>query len=427
MEKIYRDSVHNIIRLETDSAEGRLLARLVDTKEFQRLRRIRQLGLAMFAYQGAEHSRFTHSLGAMHLATRILDRLSAKYPITDESRIAVRAAALLHDIGHGPFSHVIEPIFKFHHEDFTVEAVLSGKTEVGKLLHEFDSNLPNNIAKIIKGTFRPLALSQIVSSQLDCDRMDYLLRDSLMTGAKYGIYDVEWIIKSLEIDEANDRLYVSARGLYAAEDYLQARYYMYRQVYFHRTLRAAEMVLRSLLQRAVDLYKSQKEIWCAKGTGFEKFLRGEMLELHEHLSIDDSDLLFHIKQWQKSGDTILSDLATRFLDRHLFKVFDLDMPNDQRANFLARAKLEVETAGFDAKYYFVEDETSEVPYHFYSKEGVEPKNQIFVEDGFSRPVVREISEVSAAVRGLQTAYQIHRVGFPPEVKDQVLTLYRKTD
>ena len=126
-ERIYRDSVHNIIRLNTDTDEGELLVRLIDSAEFQRLRRIRQLGLAHFAYQAAEHSRFTHSLGALHLATRILAKLSHNHEISDETRIAVRSAALLHDIGHGAFSHVIESILNFHHENFTVEAVLSGE------------------------------------------------------------------------------------------------------------------------------------------------------------------------------------------------------------------------------------------------------------------------------------------------------------
>ncbi len=257
-EKIYRDSVHNIIRLKTDDAAGKLLARLIDTAEFQRLRRIKQLGLALFAYQAAEHSRFTHSLGALHLATRTLEKLKLKYEISAETQIAVRCAALLHDIGHGAFSHVIETILNFHHEQFTIEAVLSEETEVGQVLREFSADLPENVAAIVRGDFRPMALAQLVSSQLDVDRMDYLLRDSLMTGAKYGIYDLEWIIKSLEIDEENDRLYVAARGIYAVEDYLQARYYMFRQVYFHRTLRSAEAILKSLLRRALRTFRSRK-------------------------------------------------------------------------------------------------------------------------------------------------------------------------
>src|SRR3982751_503761 len=170
-ERIYRDSVHNIIRVDTDDPVGNLIARLVDTAEFQRLRRVRQLGLAHFAYQAAEHSRFTHSLGAYHLATRILDRLASKYPISPDDRIAVRVAALVHDIGHGPFSHVVESILGFHHEDFSAEAVLSGETEVGRVLGDAWPALPERVASIIRGDFAPVALAQLVSSQLDVDRM----------------------------------------------------------------------------------------------------------------------------------------------------------------------------------------------------------------------------------------------------------------
>ncbi len=423
-ERIYRDSVHNIIRLKTDSEEGKLLVRLIDTAEFQRLRRIRQLGLAHFAYQGAEHSRFTHSLGVLHLATRILAKLQITYKLDKNDVTAVRVAALLHDIGHGAFSHVIEPIQNFHHETFTIEAVLSKETEIGKLLNAYSSEVSEKVASIIRGDFQPMALAQLVSSQLDVDRMDYLLRDSLMTGAKYGIYDLEWIIKSLEIDEENDRLYVSARGMYAVEDYLQARYYMFRQVYFHRTLRSAEVILRSILKRALELFEMGQDIWFAKGTAFEKFLGGKELDLYEHLQLDDTDILFHIKQWQNSEDKILADLSKRFLHRRLFKVFDLDMPENERDEFLNAAKKIVEDDGFDLEYYFIEDKAGDITYYFYTKD-VEPKNLIYVEEGFSQSTIKEISEVSSAVRGLQQNYQIHRVCFPPEVKEKISSLYHR--
>lgn len=424
-ERIYRDSVHNIIRLKTDTDEERLLVRLIDTAEFQRLRRIRQLGLAYFAYQAAEHSRFTHSLGALHLATRILAKLGLTYEISDEARIAVKAAALLHDIGHGPFSHVIEPIFGFHHEDFTIEAVLSSETETGQVLRGFSERLPGDVADIISGKFRPMALAQLVSSQLDVDRMDYLLRDSLMTGAKYGIFDLEWIIKSIEINEEADHIYVSGNGVYAVEDYLQARYYMFRQVYFHRTLRAAESVLRSLLRRAVHLFNNGEAIWFAKDTAFEKILKRQRLSLKEHLELDDVDVVFHIKQWTSCGDGILSDLSRRFVNRRLFKAFDLDMPEADRLEFIEEAEKIVKRAGFDTDYYFIEDQAGDAPYYFYTRNDAEPKELIYVEEGFSHARIREISEVSPAVRGLQKGYQIHRVCFPSELKDEIARLYHK--
>ncbi|CAN5614056.1 HD domain-containing protein [soil metagenome] len=425
-ERIYRDSVHNIIRVNTDSAEGRLVVSLIDTPEFQRLRRIRQLGLAYFSYQSAEHSRFTHSLGAFHLAGRMIAKLRLSYTIPEEAQTAVRIAALVHDIGHGPFSHVIESILGFHHEQFTIEAVLSDETAIGRLLKQYSPELPENIAAIIRGDFHPRALAQLVSSQLDVDRMDYLLRDSLMTGAKYGIYDLEWIIKSIEINEAADHLYVSAPGIYAVEDYLQARYYMYRQVYFHRTLRSAEAVLKVLIRRALQLYKDGGSVWNAAGTPMDKILAGEKLGLTDHLKLDDTDVMFSIKQWQHSDDAILADLAKRFLNRRLFKAFDLDMPEADRPKFVAEVRQIVADAGFDPEYYFVEDKAGNAPYSFYSKDTSDPKNLIFVEEGFSRPEIREISVVSSAVRGLQEGYRIHRICFPAELKQKIGELYHKS-
>lgn len=425
-ERIYRDSVHNIIRVNTDSAEGRLVVSLIDTPEFQRLRRIRQLGLAYFSYQSAEHSRFTHSLGAFHLAGRMIAKLRLSYTIPEEAQTAVRIAALVHDIGHGPFSHVIESILGFHHEQFTIEAVLSDETAIGRLLKQYSPELPENIAAIIRGDFHKRALAQLVSSQLDVDRMDYLLRDSLMTGAKYGIYDLEWIIKSIEINEAADHLYVSAPGIYAVEDYLQARYYMYRQVYFHRTLRSAEAVLKVLIRRALQLYKDGGSVWNAAGTPMDKILAGEKLGLTDHLKLDDTDVMFSIKQWQHSDDAILADLAKRFLNRRLFKAFDLDMPEADRPKFVAEVRQIVADAGFDPEYYFVEDKAGNAPYSFYSKDTSDPKNLIFVEEGFSRPEIREISVVSSAVRGLQEGYRIHRICFPAELKQKIGELYHKS-
>jgi len=423
-QRIYRDPVHNIIPLRDDSAEGKLMIRLIDTPEFQRLRRIKQLGLGLYTYQGAEHSRFTHSLGALHLMTRILDQLSDRYQISDRDHAAARAAALLHDVGHGPFSHAMENVLGVHHEQLTMQAVLSAETELGQTLSSYSRELPGRVASIIEGTFKPAALAQLVSSQLDVDRMDYLLRDSLMTGAKYGLYDLEWIINALQIDEDGDRIYIAARGIYAVEEYLQARYYMFRQVYFHRSLRSAEAVLRSALRRALQLVEEGKHVWCAAGTSFEKILHRQMLTITEHLEMDDSDVIFHMKQWQRSSDPVLSDLSQRFVGRRLFKAIDLDMPEAERKDFLDAARTVVERGGFAPEYYFIEDRATDVPYYiYYTAEGVDPRTRIYVEDGYAHPQIREISEVSEAVRGLRRGYELHRVCFPAEVKDEVYRLY----
>ncbi|PWT91439.1 MAG: hypothetical protein C5B55_08135 [Blastocatellia bacterium] len=425
-ERIYRDPVHNIIRLRTSTDEGELMMRLIDTAEFQRLRRIKQLGLGLFTYQGAEHSRFTHSLGAFHLMTRVLDRLCERHEIKPDDRIAALAAALLHDLGHGSFSHVMEKVLDFHHEQFTVQVIRSDESEIGHVLRSYSVELPERITSIIEGKFKPAAIGGLVSSQLDVDRMDYLLRDSLMTGAKYGIYDLEWIINALAIDEGADRIFVEARGLYAVEEYLQARYYMFRQVYFHRTLRSAEAVLRSIVRRALQLYSEGKFVWHAEQTPFEKILRCERLTTIEHLQIDDSDFVFHIKQWQHSEDNILSDLSKRFIQRRLFKAIDVDMPLERRDEFLSSARAAVREAGFDPDYYFIEDRASDIPYYnYYTAEQTEPKSHIYVQTGYAMPQIKEISEVSNVIKGLQHGYELHRVCFPAEAKDRVYAIYHR--
>ncbi len=424
-ERIYRDPVHNIIRVRTDTDAGKLLVQLIDAREFQRLRRVKQLGLALYTYQGAEHSRFAHSLGVLHLMTRVLDRLRERHELAAQDCTAVLCAAMLHDIGHGPFSHVMEKVWGFHHETWTARIVTSEETEVGQLLAAYDAELPRRVADIIEGRFRPAALAQLVSSQLDVDRMDYLLRDSLMTGAKYGVYDLEWILSSLAIDETGDRLYVQARGLYAVEEYLQARYYMFRQVYYHRTLRSAEAVLRSILRRALELTDAGDELWYAPGTAFERMLRRAPLVLADYLEMDDTDILFHVKQWQRAGDPVLRDLACRFVERRLFKAVDLDMPEAERDEFVRAARTIVEQHGFAPDYYFTEDYARDVTGAYYTAEGVEPQARIFVEDGYARPRVRPINEVSEIAQGLQRGYAMHRICFPPEVKAEIYQLYHR--
>jgi len=419
---MYRDPVHNIISLSETDPGDRLLIDLVDSPEFQRLRRIRQLGLALYTYQGAEHSRFTHSLGVMHLMTRALDRLRRDVEISDEARCAGRAAALLHDVGHGPFSHVIEKVLGFKHEVRTVEILLDERTRVHEVLAAFDPALPARIASVYDYTFAPAFVCQPVSSQLDVDRCDYLLRDSLMTGAKYGNYDLEWILTHLRVDPGGERLYVEREGLYAVEEYLQARYYMFRQVYFHRTLRSAEAILVSLLWRAIELHADGRLQFAIPGSVFERVLRRETLDVPRYLQLDDNDLIFHIKQWIVEPDPVLSDLAARFLNRRLFKAIDLAIAGERGDEFAMGVREAVESAGYDPHYYFVADSASDIPYYgYYAPDASVAKANIYVEPRPPLEGVREISEISHVVRGLR-GYKIQRLFFPEEVASAVRAL-----
>jgi HD superfamily phosphohydrolase len=417
----YRDPLHNIISLDESNPEDRLIVALIDSREFQRLRRIRQLGLAMFTYQGAEHSRFTHSIGVLHLMTRALELLGSRHAITDEARVVGRAGALLHDLGHGPFSHVVEKVFGFHHEDWTRRIILDRSTDVNRILSEFDPSLPERLAALYSKQYKPAFVTQLVSSQLDCDRMDYLLRDSLMTGAKYGVFDLEWVLHALNIDQNSDRIYVEAKGLYAVEAYLQARYYMFRQVYFHRTLRSAEAVLLAALRRARALIDAGQLTLGAGGSVLERLLTGGEVSCNEYLELDDTDLLFYTKCWAKDGDPVLKDLSTRLLDRRLFKAIDLHLQSSALVRFWAEAERIVIGAGFDPELYLVKDEAADEPYYgYYSPAGSDPENMVYVED-LSACAIREISEVSNVVKSLR-GYRINRVCFPAEVTGQILDL-----
>jgi HD superfamily phosphohydrolase len=184
-------------------------------------------------------------------------------------------------------------------------------------------------------------------------------------------------------------------------------------------------VLRVLLQRALDLFSAGELKWSAGGTPMEKVLAGQKLGLKDHLELDDTDVMFSIKRWQYADDNILADLSRRFLNRQLFKAFDLDMPAEERAEFIGASRQIVADASYNPDYYFVEDTAGNAPYSFYSTDSADAKNHIFVEDGFSRPSIREISAVSAAVRGLQEGYRIHRICFPAELKDPLAKLYHK--
>lgn len=422
-ERIYRDPVHNIISLNPECESDRLLIALIDTPEFQRLRRIKQLGLALYIYQGAEHSRFVHSLGVMHLMSRVLTLLSQRHPIDDDVKLVARCAALLHDIGHGPFSHVMESLLDIHHEDWSVRIISDPRTAIHQRLVEADAALPSKIVAVLEHRYTPQFISQLVSSQLDVDRFDYLLRDSLMTGAQYGNFDVEWILHALELDPDRDHVFVSAKGLYAVEEYLQARYYMFRQVYFHRTLRAATVVLKNLFRRAIELQRNGRLPFTGPESAMAKLLRRQELNTEEYLQLDDSDMMFCIKQWTRDPDPILSDLASRFLHRRMLKTLDFDLAGEAEHEFLKRARRILRAAGFDPEYYLDQDWASDVPYLGpYSPQDAHPQARIYIRMDSGQ--VQEITQVSPVVAGMRR-FHLRRLCFPEEVAEAMFALARR--
>ena len=313
--KIINDPIYGFVTLPDD-----LIHDLINHPFFQRLRRIKQLGLTNLVYPGALHTRFHHAIGAMHLMTEALQILKSKdVKITDEEIQAANIAILLHDIGHGPFSHALEhTIVKgIHHED--ISAMLMD--ELNKV---FEGKLSLAI-KIFKNEHPKKFLHQLVSSQLDMDRLDYLNRDSFFTGVTEGVVGSDRIIKMLNVK--NGELVVEAKGIYSIENFLIARRLMYWQVYLHKTVLSAEKLLVNILKRAkelslngVDLFATPMLSLFLKNNFSKKdFIKKPEL-LNQFVLLDDYDIMASIKVWTEHSDTVLSILCKNLMDRNLYKI-----------------------------------------------------------------------------------------------------------
>ena len=313
--KIINDPVFGFIKIRMG-----LIYDIVQHPLFQRLNRINQLGLASVVYPGARHTRFQHSLGALYLMSEAVKSLKEKgVYIFDSEEEAVKIAILLHDIGHGPFSHVLEHTLMhgISHEDISLlmmEQINREKHgELNLAISIFKDEYPNKI------------FHQLISSQLDMDRLDYLRRDSFFTGVTEGNIGSARIIKMLNVKD--DRLVIESKGIYSIENFLTTRRLMYWQVYLHRTAVGYEKILVNTLLRAKDLVRSGKEIFAAPALSYflGNEVNAEWFATHDdalqmYADLDDSDIWSALKVWKNSDDIILSTLATDMLDRHLFTV-----------------------------------------------------------------------------------------------------------
>ncbi len=411
-----RDTIHGIITLDREDPADGLIWRLVNTPEFQRLRRIRQLGLTNLVYQGAEHTRFAHSIGVMHLAGRILDQLSKSCEITEQDRLETRVAALLHDLGHGPFSHVSEIVLGVGHEEWTRRIILDPSTGVNRTLVEHDIDLPERIAEMIAHRHPKKFLPRVISGQLDADRLDYLLRDSTMTGVKYGIFDLERLLLGLEVlrDEQHDMVIVGVKGFHPTEAYLLARYHMYRQVYFHKTVWSAEAMFMALVRRAQEQLRAGKLDYAPPGNPVVRIMSGEEMALDDYLLLDDAELKVCMKIWTRESDEILADLARRIIHRDLYKVRLFHAPADtpdlaalrERAFELMREKY-----GEDVKHRFLFEDATDIFYKQYDPSRLASSGILVRQRDGS---IAEIDEISPSISALEKVYPMHMWCYPSE-------------
>jgi len=322
--KIINDPVYGFI-----SIPDGLVFSLIEHPWFQRLRYIKQLGMTHLVYPGALHTRFHHALGAMHLMCLAIETLRNKgHEISDEEEQAVAIAILLHDIGHGPFSHALEEtiVHGISHEDISTLLM-------NKLNQQYNGKLTTAIA-IFNGTYPKGFLHELVSGQLDMDRMDYLNRDSFFTGVSEGVISFDRIIKMLDV--VNGHIAVEEKGIYSIEKFIIARRLMYWQVYLHKTVVSAEQLLAKILKRARELALAKKPLFATPALSHfltAQVSKADFLNGDEHINafvgLDDSDIMSAIKVWEDCDDFVLSALCKMLMQRHLYHVEITNEPPGQ--------------------------------------------------------------------------------------------------
>jgi HD superfamily phosphohydrolase len=423
---ILRDPVHGLVAFESD--EELIVEALIDTPEVQRLRRVRQLGVTALAFPGAEHTRFAHALGSAFVMKMLLARLRAihgelpfwQQVTSDRARDAI-AAAMLHDVGHGPLSHLFEDAIPGapHHEVWTERIVLDPGTGVHKALAALDPAMPERVAALVRGE-HPLAyLAKAVSGTLDVDRCDYLLRDAHATGVRYGQFDLDWLLRSLRftpIKEPNDVPSLAidgAKGLPAIEAFILARLFMFQQVYLHKATRAAEWMIKTALARAAQCIADGERLPSVP-RAIELGAHGQPFPLGDYLEMDDAVLMNAMHAWEGARDPGLADITRRIRARALFKTFELfgeQAVGAGREDALAAAREVAVARGLDPELYVGLDVASDTPF------GAEADPLMVV---FAKGPARPLSDVSFLLTRLAGQVLTRtRLIIAPELRDDV--------
>ena len=404
--RVLRDAIHDYIHVD-----HLVIWHLINSQEMQRLRRVKQLGGTYQVFQSAEHSRFVHSLGVYQVVRRMLETECLDNELNDYDKLCVMCAGLLHAIGHGPFSHSFEGVFKEDHENITVRMILED-SEVHNILITVHEDLPTDIAAIIQHTHKNQILIQMVSSQLDADRMDYLLRDSYMTGTTYGQFDMSRILRTMRI--CDGKIVYKESGVQAIENYILARYHMYWQVYYHPTARSYEHLLQSVFQRVKDLF--------SEGYSYKTDLKYLLPFLYDELTVDDftrldeAVVLYYFREFMNEDDFILKDLSARFLNRKLFKYKQLR--NQEELDDIKHIS---SSLGYDPRYYIISDNQKQVPYLHYGESGELSEIEILSPSGELSPLPSK-SEIVSAILNSKLYKSDKKVFFPKEIKDEVCVL-----
>ncbi|EOS60130.1 hypothetical protein C815_01697 [Firmicutes bacterium M10-2] len=380
--KVLRDPIHGYIHIQYQ-----ILWDLLHTREVQRLRRIHQLGGNFHVYHTAEHSRFSHSLGVYEIVNRMVHEVEdIERELSEREKILIMCAALLHDLGHGPFSHFFESITKMSHEKITMEVILDQRSQVHQVLDRYDEGFAEDIVRILSHKHEHMVLNQMISSQLDADRMDYLLRDAYETGTSYGTFDLERILRTLRVRKG--RLCVKESGIHSIEDYIMARYHMYWQVYLHPDAKSFEL----LIGKFYAYYQTIKEYCDCPSLS----ILDRPYDLQSFQKLDDYRLYALFQDALESKDVYLKDLAGRILDRRLFEW--IEDPSLQQRQEL---KQEILRRKLPLELYYHEEYSHSKMYFPYREEIAE--NTIYILDPHEKIVpLSSKSEIVKALMKMET-------------------------
>ena len=433
MTKLFRDPLYNYVTV--DPSEDAWLLPVINSRELQRLRRIRQLGVSNFTYPGAEHTRLCHTLGVLHLMQAVithLDRHTSGSTVRDK-RAVLLAAAVCHDVGHGPFSHLFEPCLGIDHEVWSRRILTNPDTEIHQALAGEDPALPGLVATLIdeEDTSQPLWQKSLISSQLDVDRMDYLRRDSLFTGAGYGHFDWRRLVESMRMhgDKPKDwEIVWDSKAKLSIEEYIFSRFYMYQNVYLHKTTRGFEQMLQAMWRRArqrfddgwdAGLVPEIRGFWNADAKGGAS--------VRQYLTLEEHVVLRQIEVWTQSGDSGLGALATAFRDRIPLAVIDPpagDAGIAEVDGWHEALRSLVRDKGYDPDCFCLRDEMKPKYHSPYIPERERKEqtgqNAIRICDG-GEP--QEISEALARLRAVTTGEtQLSRYYVPRDVREEAVKL-----
>lgn len=395
--KVLRDPVHGYIHVEYE-----VLWDVINSAWMQRLRRIRQLGGAYMVYHCADHTRFGHSLGVYEIVRRMVTEIpDIRDALNEEERMTVMLAALLHDAGHGPFSHAFESVSRESHEVYTCR-IIEENTEITKILENAQKGFAKNVADVIRHKHPNHLLSQLISSQLDADRMDYLIRDAYFTGARYGEFDMERIMRTLRVE--GDKLVVKESGVHAVENYIMSRYHMYWQVYYHPTARSYEYCIHALFHRLRDVGDPKDP--CILPL-FKELVQGKVIPLDTYFCLDEEACSYGFQLLKNHKDPIIRDLATRVLNRDLF-----EYTNKTTAS-VARIRRRLKKYGYDPAYYLGRDEVSQDPYVPYSGKNTDGTIWVRMDNGEIRELSMASNIVYSLIHGPVTDDQ--KIFYPSEI------------